>query len=290
MKIKIRNGVFETNSSSTHSFTIATKEQKEEMNKKYAEIVKRLHQVRKDAEESRENGEKRDSDLFIEERKLMHQAGRYAVSFEIRSPLAKLVWLKGIIDNAGGEKKVNYYVRANKDGVVELTSKNKVLIFYDLLKEEYCKMEKITKKKADERILLDGNRILVYEKILEDEKNLKSKVDKIYSSDYDFSVFIEKNNYEDRVEAFRDYVKVANKRRCDECEGRLCCDHYFSEGALDYCDCGFENFYAIDNKLFEVMGDLSLVEFAKEFITDKYSILGTENWNNCCVLRSDDVY
>ena len=30
MKIKIRNAVFETNSSSTHSFTILTKQEKEE--------------------------------------------------------------------------------------------------------------------------------------------------------------------------------------------------------------------------------------------------------------------
>ena len=215
MKIVIRNSVFETNSSSTHSFTIVTSEKLKEMQEQQLQYQKEIDELRKKKLEDLSE----DEELKIFRHSIGSRREGEAISFQIKSPLAKLNWIKGLIDNA----------KNKKDKI--LTS---IYEFYDALKKEYCAMENITEETADSRILSES-----------------------YKCNY-------------------------------RCRGGKC-DQYFREGALEECCCGFQNFNSIWNKLSLASGGISLKYFAKEFITEKYIVIGKETLN-FGVIKSDVVY
>ena len=359
MKVKIRNGAFETNSSSSHSFTIMSVEEKIIKEKKLIEIEKRIEEL----EEKTKDILTCDMNDYVEKQELKYEASYGIVSFEIKSPLAKLVWLKGLIDNANGEhykeekkekehqedyKEISYVQMQNillkrlkalegsdekylKTKIVnieksisgggeeldnirsilydydpnydelliqypQLVKKIKELMdnqikevnnFYNLLKNQYCKIENITEQEADKRVLEEGNKCNSYEEILKDEKNIKSKVKSLLEYNKDFKDF--SLSYKDKVKAFKDFVKHEIKKGCKSCKGRISCNRYFREGPLDDCYCGFDSYGAIYSELEIAKKDLSFEEFAKVFITENYSVLGREDWNHC-VLITGEVY
>lgn len=346
MKIVIRNNVFETNSSSTHSFTIASKKDRDKNINKLEEIKKELENLKD--ENSKES--------FVMSEKLKEKSKELKASFKIKSPLAKLVWLKGLIDNAS-EKSNNIFILPhdfNEDEYYPLQSKifervkkiktipkeefesiaywieeyesrqleellellytydqdyenldkefpifhkmtdynklykSEVLEFYDLLKKEYSKIENIPLKNVDEKVLLEGNKTVYYENILKDEANLKENVEELLKDDYYFNEFAKK--YKDKVNAFKNYVKIEHKKNCEECNNKISCHHYFCEGALDECDCGFDCFSEIKKSLDKVRKNMTLKEFAKEFISEKFVVLGYEYAHGFCFWGNGEVY
>ncbi len=354
MKIVIRNCVFETNSSSTHSFTIVTAEEKQKRQEKVDCLLEEIKKL-----EDRETAEgdkyplydKRSICYKIDE--LEDEAERNMVSFEIRSPLAKLIWLKGLIDNARSQNgdyevddedrlsseeilkvvkdrltelgftaeevrrkieedelcgfdpmltlvselrliDVNYSDFADRYPQIEVdypeydACASEVDEFYGYLKEEYCRIENITEAEADERIILEGSEFVPFEIILRHPECMEAEVKKHLACNYKFKKFAEK--YKDKVQAFKDYVKKSNAENCQSCNGKIRCDHYFEEGALIDCDCGFDDYFSIYCKIKEAANGSSLKEFAKEFITEKYSVVGTEKWNAFHVIQTDEVF
>lgn len=100
MKLVIRNGVFETNSSSTHSFTI----KKTGDTKAVSLIDEKIKEL--------EGSEKTEIDEFRIQRYKKINARNGHVSFIIKSPLAKIVWFLGLLENAESKKyKIDIFVR-----------------------------------------------------------------------------------------------------------------------------------------------------------------------------------
>ena len=54
------------------------------------------------------------------------------------------------------------------------------------------------------------------------------------------------------------------------------CHHFFRNTGMPYCDCGFENFISIYNQLESARKNLNISDFAKEFLTEKYTVLAKE--------------
>lgn len=309
MKIKIRNGVFETNSSSTHSFTLLKSE----------DVKNRQEESKKEWERYQELEKRGWQNLTYEEYRelMMLKLGggkKFAISFQLKSPLSKLVWLKGLIDSickktneyvfyehnektqnylreqqkTMREKFPDYFKDENLDDPIFTCDQVEIRYFYKLLKEEYCVIESITEAEADNRILEEGNKNLVYERILKNKERQEEQIENLLKSNYNFKVFAEK--YEDKVLALQDFACEQTKKACAECKGRLQCDHYFSEGALDECYCGFDDFFSIKRKINEIRKEMSYKQFAKEFVSDKYVVIGVENWNNAGVLNTNIIY
>lgn len=354
MKIVIRSGVFETNSSSTHSFTIVTAKEKQKRQEKVDCIWEEIKKIK---ERETTEGDKYPvyDDRSIEHKinELKGEAEKNTISFEIQSPLAKLIWLKGLIDNArsqDGDYEVNEegrlsdeeLVKVVKDRLIELglmteevrreiendelcgldpmvmlvselrlyddnygnfanrypqievdypkhdSCASEVDKFYGYLKEEYCRIENITEAEADKRIITEGSEHVPFEVILRHPESIEKEVNKLLEFNYSFATFAKK--YTDKVQAFRDYVKEVNAENCQSCDGKIRCDHYFEEGALVDCYCGFQDYFAIYCSIEKAKGGLSLQEFAKEFITEKYSVVGTEWWNAFCVTQTGEVF
>ena len=287
MKISVRNNVFETNSSSSHSFTIIKESEREDSQERLQEIERQLKEIELKEEEARNNNQRLDMELFFEKNRLQSEKNRYLVSFEIKSPLAKLVWLKGLADNAKSSFNENYIEDEEVLDSYEYFSSEVYTLLHDMY-EEYARLENITFDEAVERVIKEGNKDLYYENILQDEENLKKNVNKLYREDPWFKEFADEKGYKDKVEALREYAKAENEKRCkDKC---VSCEHYFQEGILDECYCGFESFYLISSNFKKYIKGFNYKEFAKEFLTDEYTVIGTENWNNCCILKTNKVY
>ena len=270
MKIKIRSGVFETNSSSTHSFTILKSEDVGNRQQQYKKISERLEYL-----------DSKINELTFEERLELDDledigTKKFAISFQIKSPISKLVWLKGLIDNIC--EKTKSFGR----------DKEEVIDFYKLLKQEYCELENITEAEADNRILEEGNKNLEYEKVLNNIENQDEKINELLKNNVAFKNFAEK--YDDKVLALQHFAREQMKNACEKCKGRLQCDHYFSEGALDDCYCGFESFYSIASQINKIREERDYKQFVKEFISDKYVVIGIENWNHFYTINTDTVY
>ena len=103
MKIKIRNGVFETNSSSTHSFTILTRKQLKEEKQKYSENEQEITQSQIKNYDDLSDLEKQEilDDCF----EITKEKNLEKYSFTLTTPIQKICWLKGLIDNAENRKK-----------------------------------------------------------------------------------------------------------------------------------------------------------------------------------------
>lgn len=265
MKIAIRNGVFETNSSSTHSFTISTTKDREEKLKELERVKLELENLKEDNKEN-----------FIKKEKLKEEYRNLAVSFEIKSPLAKLIWIKGLIDHAKSEE----------DG--ESYFEDIVFNFYFRLLDVYCEMENITNRDAQLRIISEGNKTLCYEKILKNEETLSEEVEDMLTTNYSFKNFAK--DYEDKVQAFKDFVKQQHKKDCESCKGRVSCEYFFAEGILSECTCGYEDFYSIAKKIEKVKKDMNMKDFAREFLSDKYTVLAFEYAQGFIFWGNGEVY
>lgn len=111
MKIKIRSGVFETNSSSTHSFTILTKQEKEERKKMHD---KKLEECKNKAKEMKDV-ETAKFFMYKEENKLQREYIECYASSEEKLPIQKLLWFEDLIENAENKESFWQYYEPLSD-------------------------------------------------------------------------------------------------------------------------------------------------------------------------------
>ena len=264
MKIKIRNGVFETNSSSTHSLTI-----KNVAIKKSAK-EKRMKKRIGDLERKRDRTLEEEHELAKLRRELDYE---HNFSFSLKSPIEKLVWFLGIVDNAEGEKgktifETEEYDLSSDRGVVRQ--------FKDFLLDAYCELLNVSKEQALENIFDERAKFTPYENILKNPETIEQEAKYLIQVDYDFKKFAK--NFSDIETAFKAFVREqyqANRLKCNKCT-RFECDHYFAEGILDDCTCGFEYYSDICYHLENLKGKQSWKDFAKDFLTENYIVFGQE--------------
>lgn len=313
MKKVIRHSVFETNSSSTHSLSI----------KKCSPLT---NKPEKDC------------------------------SFEIRSPLCKVVWLWGLIDNAQEEydEKVYYYLhdelilkikisileeiekdlpdiyqKLNEkynndiinnselfelhDYIIELGHEDYSFgIDYDYLDDyeelkflnrfkqflitTYAEIENISTEQATENVIQEAFEL----KRIEEKKFLNPKTrDKMVKHalkvDEHFKEVYEKHQDKSNEEIVNIFLKEQQEQFFNSNQGKVSCCRYFENGILNECHCGFEDCNNISNALakFDILStssDEELIEGAKKFLSDKYKVVGEEDYQRCMRIRYGIVY
>ncbi|MBO4963128.1 MAG: hypothetical protein J6C97_05050 [Clostridia bacterium] len=272
MKIVKRVGVFETNSSSTHSFM----------------IVDTTKQGKKDC------------------------------AFELVSPLAKLVWFLGVVDNAltidkydqeediieNKEKMkkiiadgIDMYIipkGMTKEEFIEMEAdlwvggvKKEVLEFKDLLIKEFCNIEQLTENEAQEEFIEEACRILPLENIDLNPKAIDQYIANRIYVDEDLKQALEK--FKDKQQAFREYMRVRYQKEKQKFT-TFKCDFYFENGCLNACFCGFQDFIEIKRSLNKIRKTLSWQEFAKWFLSSKCKVIGLEKYCGVYDIINNDQY
>ena len=311
MKKVIRRGVFETNSSSTHSLTLKISEQGE------------ANEVEKGA------------------------------SFEIRSPLAKIVQMLGLIDNAEREylssgrwlkeeddyesvksrivNKINEHSPELLDGintaeleeyeladiigrmpsrylfqggffsddefsynvffVINNESRMQVLKFKDYMLDEYCKIYGVTMEELWKQIDIEAFGNVEIRDILKDEASAEQKLRKNMEINIKFKDEFKASGETDIVAFAKKYLITDAYDFKKIVEGRISCDHYFCNGCLIDCNCDFGSYYDIERNL-EI--DISVPDdrirlIAKKFIK-KLKFVGTEEYCGFYLEETGEIY
>lgn len=313
MKKVIRNNVFETNSSSTHSLTIS-----------------RCINFNKMCEDC---------------------------SFEIRSNLAKVVWLLGHIDNA--VELANYDLENEKEeyndiliksaivnelndifpevveqlkekfgkdfvntiDLIELHNKlidmgylpfsygttDNYLYKYDdilflkrvrgALIEAYCEVEKLSKGQALKNIKHEafGLSKEQEEKFL-NPLTRKEMVRYAKEHDYTFMQIFKENSKRPIEEIIEIYLAYKENMFYNTKKGKISCCKYFNEGSLYDCNCGFENVTQISTKLTEnfsisqLNSSNELINAMKDFLSPRYKIVGVEKYCGEYLTGGNNIY
>ena len=318
MKRVIRKGIFETNSSSTHSLS----------------LVKNA---------------------------LRNSKVEKGVSFEIRSNLAKTVFVLGLIDNAEYEFKYKWqYIDDNenckkeqkrainnlKECEWQQESYNKIMEKYknledmsfsdfvmamdencidskvifdeiedyflqeividcvcyrkavmklkDALIKTFCELEGVSLQEGMDKLYYEEYKNTRIEKILLESKD-KEKDLKEYAKDYynyEFSRGYKNSKTKDIVEYAKKYLIDSVKKETKLQNGRFFCSRYFREGCLDECYCGFHDFknicWHLDiNWWWE---DEKYIEYAKEFLTYKYKFQAIEKYCGSYFEGNGEIY
>lgn len=317
MKTVIRKGVFETNSSSTHSLSLQKVKNKE---------------MDKDA------------------------------SFEIRSPLAKVVTMLGLIDNAETEFRHSFDIKdefndnaeevkketleqirkidesllkdVNSDEISSyeiaqiLTKIDNLERFYDVDKfddfdefidkkmdfefffyddikeqrilikfksfliEEYAKIINKPIEKAKEEIDFEAFAYVDLKDALSDEKNAKENVEKLMKRDYRLMLAFEKSGSDNLLEFSKKYLYENYLEFKNQPGRKYCCHRYFCNGSLDSCDCGLENYGYICSALgISIYSDEdALRNAAKAYLSDEYKLVAKETLGYSMKIKSGEIF
>ena len=314
MKRVIRKGVFETNSSSSHSLTIR--------------------------KSSKMQGDVIDEDA----------------SFEIRSPLAKVVQMLGLIDNAendflgmahsmdstgdSAEVKqaiINQFkeeypeVFEGVDGetisakelaerlvpIVSLCSfdtleffdsfedsfvytfyymdsvnRSVVLSFKEKMLNEFCKIEGLTMEQAMEQIEFEafGNKEL--KEILKDETTAEPKLKELLNVHFYFRHDFEKSGEKDIVAFAKKFIYTDLQRFKENRDGRFPCCIYFNNSCLDECYCGMESYYELAKalKIDEDTSDEEMQKKVEFFLSRKSKIVAIEKYCGHIFEKTGEIF
>ena len=314
MKTVIRKGVFETNSSSTHSLTI------------------------RDA--SPKQGDEVDEDA----------------SFEIRSPLAKVIQMLGLMDKAETaflsearsfdeqddaveiktrivnkaremcpeelqgvnpesimtadlvEKfipvlyhpdffSLDFFEEFDDDSLkyiytIHNVTRDVVKTFREKMFEEYCRIEGITKEEATQRIDAEAFGNMEIKEILKDKSTAEPKLRELMTKYFKFRFEFERSGETDIV-AFAEEFYLTDMYEFKKMrDGRISCEIYFCEGCLDYCDCGFDSYYGISSELDidEATSDEEMDEKVKKFLSKRSKIVAKEYYCGHIFEKPGDIY
>lgn len=313
MKKVIRHGVFETNSSSTHSLSI----------------------------------KQCSSNEPIEEN----------CSFEIRSRLAKVVWLLGHIDNA--ENLFEYQVKEEKQNLNDIRIKKEIIKdiqeympeliqelnelydgdilanadtidlhdklvdmgcvvfsygngynylntyedicllrrFKNILINIYAEIENITKDQAMENIKHEAFGISrdQRDKLL-NPTTRNEMVKKVKEVDYLFKDIFNKHKNKPIEEIIDIYLKEKEETFYKNRNGKISCCTYFNEGALYDCDCGFDSASRIVSNICDAFSitafpsDNELIIASREFLSENYKVVGIEKYCGEYLIGSKSIY
>lgn len=293
MKRVIRKGVFETNSSSTHSFTLKKMEDKtkdncsfelvsslaktvwlmgviDNANKEYSEAYSRI--TNKDL---KSEYRKRiiNTILELDSQTLDEITKEYG---DIKK--AKVFTLINIMQDYLPYEDITLYFPYYGDlGFVvnQISYQERLLKYKEIVLETYCELENLTKEEALEKIYYEAykNRYLL--KLTENPKALKEYLED--SARYDFKEAYEKSEEKDLVKFTLNYIKEDVEKSIIEHNKKIDCSVYFLEGSLDECECGFNNFFNIAHSLDlqDIYTEEEMKEHAIKFLKEN-KIVGKE--------------
>lgn len=259
MKKVIRHNVFETNSSSTHSLSI-----------------KKCNPLDKKVEPD--------------------------CTFEIRSPLCKVVWLMGLIDNAQEEYNEKVYYHLDEEMEKEIIAS----IIEDI---ETDKMEllELLNQKYNNDILNNAEIFELHKYIIElGYPEYANGRDYDYLDDYDTLKFL--NNLKSvLIEAYAEIEKIPIQKAKENVmkeafgcknpseDSKVSCCHYFENGVLGECNCGYEDCSWVsclvaEFDMKETSSKDELIKGAKKFLSNKYKVVGIEDYQRRYRIHTEIIY
>lgn len=244
MKISIRQGVFETNSSSTHSLTIASAEN---FGGNYSfklthplEKIIWLLAVMEECEDmyqarlkwTDKTQEELKQDLIERAKKLFPDCDKHTYYYQLDINAFGKDLESGNVDtedllNFLMEIDDEYYIYINEEykSLKWKAPRGTMLWFKQEIIKEYCNMENISQEEMWERVR-------------------------------------------------KEYNKKYNHEVCSKCNMSFSCTRFFYEGSIDDCNCGYGNY----TELYNNMNCFLRNGGVKEFLSEGIAIYGNESW------------
>ena len=317
MKTVIRKGVFETNSSSTHSLSLQKVKSKEidknasfEIRSPLAKTVTMLGLIDNAEDEFRhtfyvkdefnDNAEKIKKETLdrIKEidAKLLENINLEEISsYEIAQILTK-------IDNLERFYKVEDF--NDFDEFIDKKTDFEFFFFDDikeqriltrfkaLLIEEYAKIINKPIEEAKEEVDFEAFAYIELKDALADEKNAKENIEKLMKRDYGLRIAFEKSDSDNLLEFSKKYLYENYLEFKNQSGRKYCCHRYFCNGSLDDCDCGLEKYEYICSALGITIytDDSKLRDVAKAYLSDEYKLVAEESLGYSMKIKSGEIF
>lgn len=206
-------------------------------------------------------------------------------SFEVRSTLAKMVQLFGLINNAE-------YECVSDEPKFKIPKKltlprELVLRFKEILIDAYSGITNQTREEALKQIEFEAFSDTYLRDILDD----KEKLNEYKLENFAFGMAFDESGSDNIVE-------FAKKYYVEDCEkikkmtgGKIRCDCYFNQGCLNVCDCGMENYIKIKKALNIDDNDTEteLKQKALDFLNEETRFVAQEYWNGVYLEEEGDI-
>ena len=301
MKRVVRKGVFETNSSSSHSLTIKKACKKSdkvekgasfEIRSPFAKMMQILGLI--------DNADRDfNSTAYYIDEDHQNDGVKQAIIKTVNE--ASPDTLKGVdVDNittyelsdlitpliASYDVFTNEYFSKFDDGVlqvfytVDCLCRGAVQRFKTKLIEALGKMNGWTMERTQQEIDFEAFSNVEIREILKDESTAKEKLIENMKYNYKFEREFKNSKSTDIVAFAKEYLIRDCKEFKKQVNGRISCELYFNNGCLNDCDCGLEDYYAIE-KAFDInyyTPNEVLEQKAMDFLSDKYKIVAVENY------------
>lgn len=294
MKRVIRNNIFETNSSSTHSFTLQeNKIRKEDSHiiidnpfKKTLWILGLIdnaefeyNNLRKIFEKSLNENNKDNviATILENDHNLINQIENKYGSIKEAS-VSTLIDIVGEYFDYEYFSEYNNIYYNNSNFVDESLCRESVLKYREKIIEAYCEISKINKEEALDKIYYEAykpKRLYYY---LTCSDNPQEEIKKYSSYNWLFEQAYEQSEEKDLIKFswkyIQDEIEIEKKKR----NGKIPCCLFFMEDSLGECDCGFENFFNIEYKLdlYKVKNERDMKKHALKFLNGKSIIIAKE--------------
>lgn len=318
MKTVIRKGVFETNSSSTHSLSLKKvdndkmdKEASFEIRSPLAKAVTMLglidnaedeyarqYYLRDEYDDRADRVKKETLDRIKEiNSTLLENVDLEDISsFDILKILMKIDNLENFYNEDDFEDYMEYYDKNCEYEYFfydDMQERKIILRVKSLIFEEYAKIINKPYKEAKEEIDFEAFAYVDLKNALADKANAKENIEKLMKRDYRLRIDFEKSGSDNLLEFSEKYL-YENYLEFKNAPGRkYCCHRYFCNGALDDCDCGFETYGDIcrelDIKLSDDDDD-ALREAVRKYLSSEYKLVAKEKYGYTMQYYSKVIY
>ena len=206
-------------------------------------------------------------------------------TFEVRSKLAKMVQIIGLINNAECEC-------MSDDQKLKIPKKLRlprelVLKFKEVLIDTYGDITNQTREQVVKEIEFEAFSDTYLKSILDD----KSKLEEYKLDNFAFNMAFEESENSDIVEFAKQYYLEDCEKIKTMTGGKIRCDCYFNDGCLSECHCGMENYIKIKEALNINDNDTEaeLKQKAQEFLSEETRFVAQEYWNGVYLEEDGDI-
>lgn len=322
MKTVIRKGIFETNSSSTHSLSIkkmknpkSTKIDKEasfEIRSPLAKAVTMLGLIDNAEDEYRAQFNFReeyidDADDVKDEtlKKIKEMYPKALENVDLKE--ISLYEIANILYDFDDLDEFYLYDEEKCENIDEFFKNQNNFRFYfldpigekktilkvkALIFEEYAKIVNKPIEEAKEEIDFEAFAYVELKNALSDKATAKENIEKLMNRDYRLKISFLKSEEKNLI-AFSEKYLYENYLEFKNEPGRMyCCHRYFCNGSLDDCNCGFESYDGICSELGISYNqtEKELREAVKKFLSDEYKLVATEKLGYTYFIKPGDIY
>lgn len=127
---------------------------------------------------------------------------------------------------------------------------------------------------------------------LADKKNTLDRLRKIGEQDYSFREAFRASGITDIIAFAQDYLITDCQSFKKRVNGKISCERYFSNGCLNYCDCGFESYYSILDKLDldSFAPDEEIRQAAQRFLSNEYKLVAVEKYCGFIFEKTGEIF